>query len=70
MCKNAKVLLVVSALFAFAMGLSGIFINVFFWRETSSFIVIVIYNLIHYIVTPITFVLAGMLAKRKMEYGH
>lgn len=65
MCKNAKVLLAVSALFAFAMGLSGIFINVFFWRETSSFIVIVIYNLIHYIVTPITFVLAGILAKKK-----
>ena len=60
----------VSALFAFAMGLSGIFVNVFFWKETSNFIVIVIYNLIHYIITPITFILAGALAKRKMEYGH
>lgn len=65
MCKNAKVLLVVSALFSFAMGLSGIFVSVFFWKETNSFIIIVIYNLIHYITTPITFILAGMLAKKK-----
>lgn len=65
MCRNAKILLIVSALFSFAMGLSGIFISVFFWKETSSFVVIVIYNLIHYITTPITFVLAGILAKRK-----
>lgn len=65
MCKNAKVLLVVSALFSFAMGLSGIFVSVFFWKETSSFIIIVIYNLIHYIITPITFMLAGALAKKK-----
>ncbi|MBV7275574.1 MFS transporter [Clostridium thailandense] len=65
MCRNAKILLIVSALFSFAMGLSGIFISVFFWKETSSFVVIVIYNLIHYITTPITFVLAGILAKKK-----
>lgn len=65
MCKNAKVLLVVSALFAFGMGLSGIFINVFFWKQTNDFIVIVIYNLINYITTPITFIFAGMLAKKK-----
>lgn len=65
MCKNAKVLLVVSALFSFATGLSGIFINVFFWRQTNNFVVIVIYNLIHYIVTPITFLLAGIIAKKK-----
>lgn len=65
MCRNAKILLGVSALFAFGMGLSGIFINVFFWKQTSNFIVIVIYNLIHYVTTPITFILAGALAKKK-----
>jgi YQGE family putative transporter len=65
MCKNAKVLLAVSTLFAFAMGLSSIFINVFFWEETNSFIIIAIYNLMQYITTPIAFILAGMLAKKK-----
>lgn len=65
MCKNAKVLLIVSMLFSFATGLSGIFINVFFWRQTNDFVVIVIYNLIHYIATPITFLLAGIIAKKK-----
>ncbi|MBC2581326.1 MFS transporter [Clostridium sp. DJ247] len=65
MCKNAKVLLIVSTLFTFAMGLSGIFVNVFFWKETSSFIVITVYNLINYVTTPIIFVLAGVLSKKK-----
>lgn len=65
MCKNAKVLLFVSALYTFAMGLSNIFINVFFWRETNNFIVVATYNLIIHIVTPIIFILAGMLSKRK-----
>ena len=65
MCRNSKVLLVISALFAFSMGLSGIFINVFFWRETNNLIVIAFYNLIINLTTPITFVLAGMLSKKK-----
>lgn len=65
MCREAKVLLAVSALFTFAMGLSGIFVNVFFWRETGNFIVIVIYNLTHYIFTPVTFIIGGIIAKRK-----
>ena len=58
MCREAKILLVVSALFTFASGLSGIFVDIFFWRETNSFLVIVIYNLIHFIITPITFIAA------------
>lgn len=65
MCKEAKILLVISALFTFAIGLSNIFVNVFFWKQTNEFIVIAIYHLTHYIATPITFILAGMLAKKK-----
>lgn len=65
MCKDAKILLVVSALFTFAMGLSNVFVNVYFWRETGNFLVIVLYNLTHYITTPIAFVFGGILAKRK-----
>lgn len=65
MSKNAKTLLVVSALYSFAMGLSNIFINVFFWKETNNFIIVAVYNLIIHIVTPCMFIFAGMLSKRK-----
>lgn len=65
MCKETKMLLLISAVFTLAMGLSGIFINVFFWRETNNFIVIVIYNLMHYVFTPISFISAGWLTKKK-----
>jgi MFS transporter, YQGE family, putative transporter len=65
MCKDAKILLTLSALFTFAIGLSSIFVNAFIWRQTSDFTVIAIYNLFHYISTPLTFILAGIIAKRK-----
>lgn len=65
MCKEAKLLLIISILFTFGMGLSSIFVNIFFWKQTSSLTVIVIYNLIHNITVPITFVLAGIIAKKK-----
>lgn len=65
MCREAKILLVMSSLFTFGMGLSGIFVNVFFWKQTNDFIVIAVYNLIQYIVTPMAFLLGGILAKRK-----
>jgi YQGE family putative transporter len=47
------------------MGLSNIFVNIFFWRETKSFIIIAVYNLIINITTPITFIVAGILSKKK-----
>lgn len=65
MCKDAKALLFVSTLFTFAMGLSNIFVNVFFWRQTSDFEVIVIYNMTHYLVIPLIFILGGIIAKRR-----
>lgn len=65
LCKEAKVLLAISILFTFAIGLSNIFVNVFFWKQTKELTVIAIYHLTHYIATPITFVFAGVLAKRK-----
>lgn len=65
MSKDIKILLFISALFSLTMGLSSIFINVFFWRETRSFITIAIYNLMQYILGSITFIGAGWLAKKK-----
>ncbi|MDP4089190.1 MAG: MFS transporter [Bacillota bacterium] len=65
MRKEARILIVVSAFFTMAMGLSGVFVNIFFWRETKSFMVIVLYNMMHYIMTPLTFIAAGWLSKKK-----
>jgi YQGE family putative transporter len=65
MCKDTKLLFIVSALFTLAMGISGVFVNVFFWKQTSDFSIIVIYNLTHYLTTPITFIVGGMIAKKK-----
>jgi YQGE family putative transporter len=65
MCKEAKILLVVSTLFTFAIGLSSIFVNVFFWKQTSNFIIIVLFNLIQYILTPFAFIAGGIIAKKK-----
>lgn len=65
MSREAKILLMVSAMFTFASSLSGIFVDIFFWRETNNFIVIVIYNLINYIITPIIFILGGIISKKK-----
>ncbi|MFZ5353586.1 MAG: MFS transporter [Bacillota bacterium] len=65
MCKQAKLLLVISALYTFAMGLSGIFVNVYFWKQTNDFKVIVLYNMIHYIATPIAFITGGAIAKKR-----
>lgn len=65
MCRDAKILLLVSGLFTFAMGLSSAFVNIFFWRQTNNFKLIVIYNMVQYVVTPLIFILGGMLAKKK-----
>ncbi|HYE82299.1 MAG TPA: MFS transporter [Clostridia bacterium] len=65
MCKEARVLLIISALFTFAIGLSNIFVNVFFWKQTNEYTVIAVYHLTHYVTIPVAFVLGGMLAKRK-----
>ena len=65
MGREAKILIVVSSLFTLAMGLSGIFVNVFFWRQSNSFMIIVLYNLMHYITTPIAFMAAGFISKKK-----
>lgn len=65
MCGDTRLLFIVSALFTLAMGISGVFVNVFFWKQTSDFSVIVVYNLIHYLITPVTFTIGGMIAKRK-----
>lgn len=65
MSKQAKILLVVSALFTMAMGLSNVFVNVLLWREAKDFILVAEYQLMHYIFTPLAFIAGGYLSKKK-----
>jgi len=65
MSRKAKILLIVSCLFTLAMGLSNVFVNIFLWKKSSSFIIIAKYNLMHYVFLPFSFVAAGWLSKRK-----
>lgn len=65
MSKKAKILLLVSGLFTLSIGLSNVFVNIFLWKKSNDFIVIAIYNLMHYIFLPISFIAAGWLSKRK-----
>lgn len=65
MSKEAKIILVISILFTLAMGLSNIFVNILLWKKSNDFISIALYNLMHYIFVPITFIFAGWISKKK-----
>jgi len=65
MSKEAKIILIISVLFTLSMGLSNMFVNILLWKKSNDFMVIAFYNLMHYIFTPITFILAGWLSKKK-----
>ncbi len=65
MSGKAKILLVISALFTLAMGLSNVFVNIFLWKKSNNFMVIAQYNLMHYALVPPAFILAGRLSKKK-----
>ena len=64
MTREMKIMLVISALFALAMGLSNIFVNIFLWKKSNDFLVVAQYNLMHYIFVPFTFIAAGWIAKK------
>lgn len=65
MSKQAKILIIVSALFTMAMGLSNVFVNIYLWKESNDFVLIAKYQLMHFIFGPLAFIVAGKLSKRK-----
>jgi YQGE family putative transporter len=69
MQKETKIILVINVLFTLAMGLSNIFVNIILWKKSNDFIIVAIYNLMHYIFVPITFIFAGWLSKKRTVYG-
>lgn len=61
---DAKILLIIAALFTIAIGLSNTFVNVFIWRIKKDFAAIGVFNLFIHIATPLTFILAGFISKK------
>lgn len=49
-----------------AMGLSNIFLNILLWKKSKDFIVVALYNLMHYIFVPIAFIFAGWMNYKDM----
>ncbi|MCF6137923.1 MFS transporter [Pseudalkalibacillus berkeleyi] len=62
--KDLLMLLIIGGLYALSIALSNTFVNVFLWKQSGKFIDIAIYNLSIVIFQPITFIIAGRLAKR------
>ncbi|WP_349407830.1 MFS transporter [Pseudalkalibacillus sp. SCS-8] len=62
--KDLLMLLIIGGLYALSIALSNTFVNVFLWKQSGKFIDIAIYNLSIVIFQPITFILAGRIAKR------
>lgn len=63
--REAKILLLIAGLFTIAIGLSNTFVNVFIWRIKKDFISIGLYNLFIHITSPLTFIFAGYLSKKR-----
>lgn len=62
--KDLIFLLIIGGLYSLGIFLSNTFVNVYFWKQSGDFLTIAIYNMGIYIAQPLTFILAGKLAKK------
>lgn len=62
--RDLSLLLTIGGLYSLGIFLSNTFVNVYLWRQSNDFITIALYNLAIFVFQPITFVVAGKLAKK------
>lgn len=62
--KDLLILLAISGLYFLSLSLSNTFVNVFLWKHTKNLIDIGFYNLMIVLFQPVTFLIAGRLAKK------
>ncbi|WCK54944.1 MFS transporter [Aneurinibacillus sp. Ricciae_BoGa-3] len=62
--RQAKLLLAMHTLYITSMALSNTFVNVYFWKMKKDYIAISLYNLLSFVAIPLTFWVAGYIAKR------
>lgn len=62
--RDLILLLTIGGLYALGIFLSNTFVNVYLWRQTNDYLTIAFYNLAIFIFQPITFIIAGRIAKK------
>ncbi|TRM12716.1 MFS transporter [Lentibacillus cibarius] len=62
--RDLILLLVIGGLYSLSIFLSNTFVNVYLWRQAGDYSTIAFYNLGIYLFQPITFILAGKIAKK------
>lgn len=62
--RDLKLLLIIGGLYALATFLSNTFVNIYLWKQSNDYIAIAQYNAAVYILQPVTFIVAGRLAKK------
>jgi MFS transporter, YQGE family, putative transporter len=62
--RQAKLLLAMHTLYVTSLALSNTFVNIYFWKMKKDYIAISLYNLLSFAAIPLTFWIAGYIAKR------
>ena len=62
--RDLVLLLIIGGLYSLAISLSNTFVNIYLWKQTKDFMNIGFYNLASVVLQPLTFLVAGKLAKR------
>lgn len=62
--KDLRLLLLIGGLYSISIALSNTFVNIYLWKQSGEFLDIGIYNLSIVFFQPLTFILAGWLAKK------
>src|SRR5690625_2423697 len=62
--RDLILLLIIGGLYSLGIFLSNTFVNVYLWKQSNNYTTIALYNLAVYIVQPLTFIVAGKLAKK------
>ncbi|WP_064091487.1 MFS transporter [Rossellomorea aquimaris] len=62
--RDLSLLLLIGGMYSLSIALSNTFVNIYLWKQSGEFIDLGIYNLTVVIFQPLTFILAGRLAKK------
>ena len=62
--RDLTLLILIGGLYALGIFLSNTFVNVYLWRQTNDYLTIATYNLAVFVFQPLTFIVAGKLAKK------
>ncbi|QKY69468.1 MFS transporter [Lentibacillus sp. CBA3610] len=62
--RDLILLLVIGGLYSLSIFLSNTFVNIYLWKQAGDYMTIAFYNLGIYVFQPLTFILAGKIAKK------